>query len=201
MIYTIGYADYNTNDFVGALLKYNISILFDVRSVPFSKYYSNFNKEQLCRALSNNKIEYVFVGDKLGGKPKNNKLYTNNIVDYNKMLLDDDFKKGLNKIIENKQRNICLMCSEKKAINCHRAILLGRVLSNLGLSVLHIEKNIPLLSQKDIEQELKNIYFPDGGQTSLFDENEDYEFLLNKAYMEQNKKIGSKYSNDENDSY
>ena len=199
MIYTIGYADYNINDFVGVLLKYNISILFDVRSIPFSRYYSDFNKEQLCRVLLNNKITYIFVGDKLGGKPKNSKLYTNNIVDYNKMLLDDHFKNGLDSIVENQQRNICLMCSEKKAINCHRSILLGRVLSNLGLSVLHIEKDIPLLSQKDIEQELKNIYFPDGGQTSLFDENEDYEFLLNKAYMEQNKKIGAR--NNENDIY
>jgi uncharacterized protein (DUF488 family) len=44
LVYTIGYSGYNTDEFIYELLQRKINVLNDVRSTPYSKYHSEYNK-------------------------------------------------------------------------------------------------------------------------------------------------------------
>ena len=55
-IYTIGYSGIDIKDFVLILKQYRISRLVDTRSVPYSKYFMDFDKNILETTLKNNNI-------------------------------------------------------------------------------------------------------------------------------------------------
>ena len=194
MIYTIGYVGYDIDAFINVLLSYQIRILIDVRSNPYSLYKSDFSKGVINLKLKEANIQYLYLGQKLGGKPKNKTLYIDNIIDYTLLEQTKEYKSGINEIVryEFANLNICLMCAEKDPVDCHRSILIGKSISNLGLDILHIFKDAPLLSQRNIENILMNKYYPNYVQVSLFDEENNYDSLLLNAYIMQNRKIGAK---------
>jgi uncharacterized protein (DUF488 family) len=71
-IWTIGHSTHPINLFIEMLKSFNIELLADVRSLPGSKRYPQFNKEELARTLKENNIEYVHMPE-LGGRRKVNK--------------------------------------------------------------------------------------------------------------------------------
>ena len=76
-IYTIGHSSYTQEQFLELLLQYQINCIVDVRSIPYSKYASQFNKEEIKRFLKNRSIYYVFMGKELGARREDRNLYTN----------------------------------------------------------------------------------------------------------------------------
>ena len=46
-IYTIGYTAFPINEFLDVIKHYGIHCVIDVRSSPFSNYYSDYNKDEL----------------------------------------------------------------------------------------------------------------------------------------------------------
>jgi hypothetical protein len=54
----------------------------DVRSSPYSKYVPYFNRENINKSLKENNIRYLFLRSYLGGKPKDEKYYKDDKVDY-----------------------------------------------------------------------------------------------------------------------
>jgi uncharacterized protein (DUF488 family) len=50
-IYTIGYGNRSITHFIELLVKYDITQLIDVRSNPFCKFNSDFNRENLQKYL------------------------------------------------------------------------------------------------------------------------------------------------------
>ena len=46
-VYTIGYTGYTINEFINTLRTNEITLVVDVRSQPYSQWYSDYNKEQL----------------------------------------------------------------------------------------------------------------------------------------------------------
>lgn len=46
-VYTIGYSGFSIDGFVETLKRYNVSLIVDVRSSPFSHYYPEYNKDVL----------------------------------------------------------------------------------------------------------------------------------------------------------
>ena len=48
-IYTIGYSGFKIDDFVKTLKENGVSVVIDVRSLPYSQFYSDYNKENLSR--------------------------------------------------------------------------------------------------------------------------------------------------------
>ena len=46
-VYTIGYSGFEIKDFIQILKKNKISVVIDVRSSPYSQYYSDYNKKNL----------------------------------------------------------------------------------------------------------------------------------------------------------
>ena len=105
-----------------------MTAIADVRSVPFSRRFPWFSSRTLAERLHSKGIAYVMVGDTLGGRPANPALYRDGIADYEAMAGTAEFRAGLDRVIaEMGQHRLCLMCSEREPLDCHRCLLVGRV--------------------------------------------------------------------------
>ena len=79
------------------------------------------------------------MGHELGARPKNLACYKNGQVQYERLKDTAPFKEGIERVIQGtKQHTIALMCSEKDPLQCHRFLLVARVLVKLDISVAHI---------------------------------------------------------------
>lgn len=138
-VYTIGHSNISLNVFIELLKSVGIEWLVDVRSVPYSKYASQFNKERLMEAIIANNMQYIYMGNLLGGKPKNKNLKAGN---YNPFKKKELFQEGINKLLQNiNQYRLAIMCAEENPMKCHRRHLIGYELNKVGIKVLHIRSN------------------------------------------------------------
>ena len=155
MIYTIGHSSMTQESFVDILKSFKIDIVVDVRSSPYSKFVSHFNRENIKKSLIENGMRYIFLGDYIGGKPRDKKYYENGKVNYMLKSRSDRYSEGINRIIElNNENDIVLMCSEEDPYNCHRHNLITQTLVKKGLDVIHIRKSS---SDKIIKPDKKDI--------------------------------------------
>ncbi len=140
MIYTIGYGNRKIKEFIEILKHYNINYLVDVRSRPFSKYNPAYSKNNLKEHLDNAGIVYVFMGDQIGGMPDDDTCYTAGKIDYDILKEKDYFKNGIERLktAEGKNLTLALMCGEISPEPCHRSRLIGAVLQEYGIKVIHI---------------------------------------------------------------
>ena len=155
--FTIGHSNHETGRFIDLLKVHKIKCLGDVRSSPYSKFTPQFNKENLDAELKKEKILYVYLGNKLGGRYLDaGLLYPNGVVNYNKVMEQEEFCAGINNVISNikKGLRIALMCAEKNPLDCHRFLLVARALSNKGVRVKHILENGEVSFNEDLEKQL-----------------------------------------------
>ena len=168
-IFTIGHSTHTIDYFIKRINQHNISLVCDVRSQPYSRYNSHFNKENIKKALLENEIEYLFLGKELGGRSTNTSCYNNKgQLQYHLLSQELLFKKGLEKVIEKIQiHNIALMCSEAEPLQCHRTILVCRQLyqtKNVSkVKIQHIMSDGSTQSHTEIESTLIDKFklFPD----------------------------------------
>lgn len=173
-LFTIGYGKRSAEALLVELRSAEISYVVDVRSSPYSRFQPEFSRETLARSLSDSHIKYVFMGDLLGGRPKDDECYTDGKVDYSKTRVKDFFVRGIARLKKAHEQglNVCLLCSEAKPSQCHRAKLVAAALVDDGIEVTHILPNGSRLSQAEVIAELTK------GQPSLFEEH----FVSRKAY-------------------
>jgi uncharacterized protein (DUF488 family) len=158
-VFTIGHSGLEYDRFLALLRNAKITAIADVRSAPQSQHFPHFNRENLESELLKDGIAYVYLGDHLGGRPKNENFYCEGVADYEKMATDENFKKGINRVVQGSQRyQIAVMCSEQSPFDCHRCLLIGRALSTAGITVGHLLSNGRQLSQTDIENQLVQEY-------------------------------------------
>ena len=81
-LYTIGYSKHTLESFIAALKKYGINAIADVRSTPFSRFKSEFNKNFLSEHLNAEGIKYVFLGKECGARFGDRNCYINGKADY-----------------------------------------------------------------------------------------------------------------------
>lgn len=165
-IFTIGYGARDIETFISILLAYKITYLVDVRSAPYSRYKPEFSKRQLAYALRDQHIQYVYMGDSLGGQPDDPDCYIDGKVAYERVQELASYRQGIARIQSAFAQGlrVALMCSEGKPEMCHRAKLIGETLARTGLPVAHIDENGELRTQTEIIERIT------GGQLSLFDE-------------------------------
>lgn len=190
--YTIGHSNYAIEFFLGLLKEHSINCLVDVRSSPYSKYVPQFNKENIVKDLDKEKILYVYMGDKLGGRYMDSQLlYSDGIVDYSKVIKREEFQNGIQSVIRNikKGLNIALMCSEKDPLDCHRFLLVAKALSDFGVQIKHIMGNGEIVIQKNLEEMLVQKYNSELNQFSFFEEKLSPEQALEQAYRKRNREI------------
>jgi len=156
-LYTIGHGNRKSEDFLSLLKEHDIHFLIDVRSQPYSKFNPQFNQIDLKFFLERNHIRYVFMGDTIGGRPKDRSCYdTEGKVDYEAVKTKDFFKHGIDrlKVAYTKDVNVALMCSESNPCECHRSKLIGRVLHDNHIHLQHIDENGKLKDQTTVINEV-----------------------------------------------
>lgn len=156
-IFSIGHGSRKLNDFINLLKKFQIKYVIDVRSKPRSRFHPHFNKESLTLHLKEANIRYVFMGDLLGGIPKDDKCYDEDgRVDYESIKNMDFFHEGINRIktAYTKKIKVVCMCSEISPCDCHRSKLIGDYLLESGIEMQHIDKKGELRSQKEVMNEI-----------------------------------------------
>lgn len=139
-VYTIGHSNLRVPSFVALLKKHDVEVVVDVRSAPYSAWATQFNKSEIQNALTSAGFQYIFAGDKLGGKPADESLYTpSGVPDYERLAQNEVFTEGLDWLVDTAQKSrVAIMCSEADAFTCHRERLIGRSLRGRGVDVLHI---------------------------------------------------------------
>ena len=138
-VYTIGHSTHPLADLVGLLRQQGITALCDVRSVPYSRFNLQYDREVLKRYLASNGIAYVFLGKELGARSEDTSCYVGGIVQYDRLAQTDLFQQGLTRVQEGMtQYRLVLMCAEKEPLECHRAILVSRYLVERGVDIEHI---------------------------------------------------------------
>jgi len=163
-IYTIGYGDRTLERLLAVLTTNAIAYLLDVRTAPYSRFKPEFSKDALAKALAEHGIRYVYLGDKLGGRPDDPTCYVDGRVDYDKVRVQPFFHAGIKRVeaAYRQQLRVALMCSEGKPEQCHRSKLIGETLVARGVPVMHIDEHDRLITHDEAIRRLTD------GQLSLF---------------------------------
>jgi uncharacterized protein (DUF488 family) len=97
-------------------------------------------------------IEYVFLGKELGGRPPEPESYdTKGHVLYSAVAKSQRFASGLQRLLTGAATyRVAILCSEENPGNCHRRLLVARVLADRGITVLHIRGDGNVISEDDL---------------------------------------------------
>ena len=127
MIYTIGHSNHSAVRFIDLLQGAGIECVADVRSAPFSRRNPQFSQKALAASLKDVGIEYWFLGDALGARPKDPDCYKDGKVSYARIAATPSFQAAIEALIERAEtERIAIMCAEKEPLECHRSILASR---------------------------------------------------------------------------
>jgi uncharacterized protein (DUF488 family) len=139
-IYTIGHSSHTAEHFVGLLKQHRIEVLVDTRSAPYSQYSPQFDREALRDLVAAAGMKYLFLGDVVGGRPRDEAHYDEHgRARYGKMGKDENFLQTIARIEHGAAEfRVALMCSEEDPAHCHRRLLVGRVLMEHGTQLMHI---------------------------------------------------------------
>ncbi|MDA8079042.1 MAG: DUF488 domain-containing protein [Nitrospiraceae bacterium] len=146
-----------------------------------------FNRELLKQSLKSHNIEYVFLGEELGARPKDLSCYVEGKAIYEKIAATPLFKNGIErvKLGIKKGYTLALMCAEKDPMTCHRTILICRNLRGQGIDIRHIVDLKTMETQTELEKRLiaQLKLHPD-----IFKDTEP-DALIERAYEVQGDKI------------
>jgi len=173
-IFTVGHSNHSLEMFIDLLKCHRIDVLVDIRSKPFSRFSFHFNKEVLEKAVEGASMKYLFLGKELGGRPQDPEYYDNQgFVLYSRIAESSLFLEGIDRLMKGIEiYRVAVMCSEENPANCHRRLLIGRVLAKRGVSVRHIRGDGTVQDEDKVAREE---YQSEGeqAQLSLFESNEE----------------------------
>ncbi|MEA2957743.1 MAG: hypothetical protein QOJ58_3243 [Alphaproteobacteria bacterium] len=184
---TIGHSNLPADRFITLLRDSKVSAVIDVRSVPFSRWCPWFSSKPLATGLAAGGLAYLQLGDELGGRPRDPQLYCDGIADYEAMARRPEFRAGLDRVIdETRHHRVCLLCSEREPLDCHRCLLVGRALAEQGLTPGHIRADGTLEPHAVTEQRLLKLA---GGEADLFG---DPAARLADAYRQRARRVAAR---------
>lgn len=139
-VYSIGHSNQSLDQFIALLQRHHIQSLVDVRSAPYSRYVPHFNRPELEDAVERRGVRYLYLGEELGGRPPTDDFYdAEDRVLYSRVAVAPFFLRGLERLTDEAALyRAAIMCSEEDPTNCHRHLLIARVLDKQGVRVLHI---------------------------------------------------------------
>ena len=130
-IWTIGYSNRSQKIFLDMLQEDKIEVLVDIHRFPTSKV-EYFKREAMEQWLPEQGIEYVWLGEELGGYRHGG---------YKAYMRTKLFKDGIKRLSEiAKQKRTCIMCMEPNPKYCHRRFI-SAYLESKDLKVIHIIAN------------------------------------------------------------
>lgn len=164
-LFSVGHSTHALDDFAALVRKHGVETIVDVRSHPASRFAPEFSREYLARKLPEHGLQYVFLGEQLGGRPRSADQYdeTGRAL-YYKMAQDQYFLQGIELIEDHLgSTTMALMCSEGRPSECHRHLLIERVLNQRSIPVTHIlpdgtttELSVPTHSEPNLFEPLED---------------------------------------------
>ncbi len=143
-IWTIGHSTHSIEKFVELLQRYHITQIADVRKLPGSNKFPQFNSDALEKALEEHHIGYAYF-KLLGGLRPTNKDSKNtawrnksfrNYADY---METESFREGIEQLESYAlQQPTAIMCAEVLWWRCHRSMI-ADYLKSRGWTVIHIQ--------------------------------------------------------------
>lgn len=143
IIYTIGHSTHSFDKFLKMLQSFHIKGLVDIRRLPGSCKYPQFNQDNLKTSLEDAGIQYRHLED-LGGRRKakansrNNRWRNESFKGYADYMETEKFGKAIGRLEQIAlQQPTAYMCSEAVWWRCHRSMV-SDYLKAKGWMVLHI---------------------------------------------------------------
>ncbi|MFE9747317.1 DUF488 family protein [Saccharothrix saharensis] len=138
-VLTIGHSVHDFPNFVRLLRRHGVTAVADVRSVPLSRFNPQFNRGSVERGLHDSDIRYAFLGKELGARTEDLSCYVDGRVQYERLAKTPEFISGIDRVLRGaRTERIAVMCAEREPLDCHRTILVARVLVEHGLVVGHV---------------------------------------------------------------
>lgn len=142
-IYTIGHSTHSLVEFLDMLHSFDIKMLVDIRSLPGSRKFPQFNKESLAITVEEAGIHYMHLAE-LGGRrkvkkdSKNNRWRNDSFKGYADYMETVDFENAIVKLEQIAlEQTTAYMCSEAVWWRCHRSMV-SDYLKAKNWTVLHI---------------------------------------------------------------
>ncbi len=129
-IFTIGFAQKSAEEFFKLLITNKIECLIDIR-LNNSSQLAGFTKQKDLQYFLKNiaKIDYIHdikyapTKDILDNYKSGKSGWDDYKIKYNDLISSRKIETLFERTIKNKYSNICLLCSEAQATNCHRRLL------------------------------------------------------------------------------
>ncbi len=185
-LFTLGHSALGYPRFLELLQRFEIRLVADVRSRPRSQRFPQFDQIELEAALSASAIRYISLGEELGGRPEDPKVYrSDGLVDYRAFRKSRPFEAGIQRLLgELIQNDLALLCAEEDPLHCHRFLMICPELVSLGIEPIHIRKGGIRETQREAEDRLlRGQKMAAVAGLSLFPE--DRELALESAYLAQ----------------
>lgn len=143
-IWTVGHSTRDLSEFLDLLTLNRIEAIADVRSLPGSRKFPQFNAEALAESLPDAGIEYWCFKEDLGGRRRARSDSTNTVWrnasfrGYADYMETEKFKKGVDRLLElAREKRTAIMCAEAVWWRCHRSMI-SDYLKSVAVVVEHI---------------------------------------------------------------
>lgn len=184
-VFTVGHSTHELESFLRLIARHEITAVADVRSVPASRFTPQFNRDSLKRSLAAAGVSYVFLGKELGARSNDRSCYVNGQVQYGRLAQTPAFADGIGRLVNGiATERIAIMCAEQEPLDCHRTVLVSRVLADRGITIAHIHADGRLESHVEAMQRLMSVFGLD--QDDLFHTREEQ---LDEALARQEQRI------------
>lgn len=142
-IFTIGHSTRTIGEFLELLSSFDIKIVADIRRLPGSRKFPQFDQDALKESLKENGIQYVYMED-LGGRrkadpdSKNTTWRNKSFQGYADYMETESFANGAAELAKFAlEKPTAMMCSEVVWWRCHRSMV-SDYFKAQGWEVLHI---------------------------------------------------------------
>jgi uncharacterized protein (DUF488 family) len=167
-VWTVGHSNHDLEALAALVQRHQVAYLVDIRSHPYSRFAPHFNREALQAAMQARGIGYVFLGLALGGRPqREDNLDAEGHALYGKMAEEPAFQRAIDRLLHSaSEHRMALLCSCGQPRECHRRLLVGKVLCDRGAELRHILPDGRVLTEQSVELS------DDQAQSSLFGHDE-----------------------------
>ena len=172
-LFTIGHSNHPPEHFLALLQQHAIQVLVDTRSSPYSRYSPQFDRETLRDLILPAGIKYLYLGDVVGGRPREDNCYdAEGRVLYSRVARQPDFREAIDRLKRGAEDfRLALLCSEEDPAHCHRRLLVSRVLLGEGVEIAHIRGDGSLDKDDDVARKSGKLLIEN--QPALFGELDD----------------------------
>lgn len=175
--FSIGHSNYCFTQFRDLLLFFGITLVVDVRAIPYSRFVPHFNREELRDRLHRDGIKYMYAGKEMGGRGRGT-------AGLDEVVHSQGFQAGIDRVMDKISAGeiAAVMCAEKDPFDCHRFFLVSYALEARGIEVRHILESGNSVPTGILEERLVETYHDGLFQLSLFGESDVQADAVQRAY-------------------